>query len=106
MESNKDVFNLEEAVNELNHMDEITLMDTIMFMDCPDYRARFIAEYMQTKIRYAALHKMIIKHEAGTLEFKPACDISILEDQAYHMGNYLKQLEIRAEIEEIELPRM
>lgn len=49
---------------------------------------------------------MLVKHEAGTLGFEPTCDISILEDQAYHMGNYLKALEIRSEIEKITLPRI
>ena len=49
---------------------------------------------------------MIIKYKAGTLGFEPTCDISILEDQAYHMDNYLEQLEIRAEIEKIILPRI
>ena len=49
---------------------------------------------------------MLIKLEAGTLEFIPTCDSSILEEQCYHMGMYLKQLEIRAEVEKIRLPRI
>lgn len=79
------------------------LKDTVDLMNSSDYKDRFKAEYYQTKIRYTKLHKMIIKYNAGTLEFNPSCDISILEDQAYYMDNYLKQLEIRAEIEKIEL---
>lgn len=97
---------LEEKINNINNLDEITLRDTIDFMNSDDYKELFIAEYMQTKIRYGSLHKMLVKYEAGTLNFTPTCDISILEDQAYYMGYYLKQLEIRAEVEKIELPKI
>ena len=99
---------LEEVVKMINDMDEIAVSDPIIhdLIISSDYKARFIGEYVELKIRYNKLHKMLIKHEAGTLGFEPTCDISILEDQAYHMGNYLKQLEIRAEIEKITLPRI
>ena len=99
---------LEEVVKMINDMDEIAVSDPIIhdLIISSDYKARFIGEYVELKIRYNKLHKMLIKHEAGTLGFEPTCDISILEDQAYHMGNYLKQLEIRAEIEKIILPRI
>ena len=79
------------------------LKDTVELMNSNDYKDRFKAEYYQTKIRYEKLHKMLIRVEAKTLDFQPTCDIEILEDQVYYMGNYLKQLEIRAEIEKIEL---
>ena len=99
---------LEEIVKIINDMDEIAVSDPIIhdLIISSDYKARFVGEYVELKIRYNKLHKMLIKHEAGTLGFEPTCDISILEDQAYHMGNYLKQLEIRAEIEKITLPRI
>ena len=99
---------LEEVVKIINDMDEIAVSDPIIhdLIISSDYKARFVGEYVELKIRYNKLHKMLIKHEAGTLGFEPTCDISILEDQAYHMGNYLKQLEIRAEIEKITLPRI
>ena len=99
---------LEEVVKIINDMDEIAVSDSIIhdLIISSDYKARFVGEYVELKIRYNKLHKMLIKHEAGTLGFEPTCDISILEDQAYHMGNYLKQLEIRAEIEKITLPRI
>ena len=99
---------LEEIVKIINDMDEIAVSDPIIhdLIISSDYKARFIGEYVELKIRYNKLHKMLIKHEAGTLGFEPTCDISVLEDQAYHMGNYLKQLEIRAEIEKITLPRI
>lgn len=79
------------------------LRDTIELMNSGVYQDRFRAEYYQTKIRYDKLHKMIIKHEAGTLGFEPSCNLSLLTQQANFMGNYLRILEIRAEIEQIEL---
>ena len=99
---------LEEIVKIINDMDEIAVSDPIIhdLIISSDYKARFVGEYVELKIRYNKLHKMLIKYEAGTLGFEPTCDISVLEDQAYHMGNYLKQLEIRAEIEKITLPRI
>ena len=79
------------------------LKDTVELMNSSDYKERFKAEYLQAKIRYDKLEKMLIKYEAGTLEFTPSCDISILDDQLYYMQNYLIMLRIRAEIEDIDL---
>lgn len=79
------------------------LKDTIDLMNSEDYRERFKAEYYQTKIRYDKLHKMIIKMEAGTCNFTPICSLEILKEQAKHMGMYLHVLEVRAQIEKIEL---
>lgn len=80
-----------------------TLSDTIDFMCSNDYKDRFKAEYYQVKIRYDKLHKMLVKYSAGTLEFQPSCPIEILRNQCSHMGSYLYDLEVRAEIEKIEL---
>ena len=79
------------------------LKDTIELMNSKDYKKRFKAEYLQTKIRYNKLHAMTIKHEAGSLNFEPSCSLEILKEQKAYMGNYLRMLEIRAEIEKIEL---
>ncbi len=84
-------------------MDKMELKDTIELMISDDYKERFKAEYYQTKIRYDKLHKIIIKSQAGTLDFELSCPLEILEKQACYTGNYLKTLEIRAEIEKIEL---
>ena len=46
---------------------------------------------------------MTIKYEAGTLDFEPDCSLELLEEQAGFMGMYLHTLEVRAEIEKIEL---
>lgn len=79
------------------------LEDTINLMTSSDYKERFLAEYEQTKIRYEKLHRMIVKHEAGTLEFIPNCPIELLKDQKRCMGEYLHCLEVRAEIEKINI---
>ena len=78
-------------------------MDTVELMGSADYKDRFKAEYYQTKIRYDKLHLMIVKYEAGTLDFEPTTPISILKDQAKYMGMYLYTLEMRAQMEGIEL---
>lgn len=82
---------------------DMELRNTIEMMYSKNYKERFKAEYYQTKIRYDKLHRMLIKHEAGTLDFKPTCPIHVLATQKRYMREYLKQLEIRAEIEGIEL---
>ena len=79
------------------------LMDTVNLMNSSDYKERFAAEYWQTKIRYDKLHAMTIKYEAGTLDFKPDCSLELLKEQKVYMGNYIRCLEIRAEIEGVQL---
>ena len=79
------------------------LMNTSAWMESDDYRKRFLAEYHQTKIRYEKLHRMCVKYEAGTLDFTPKCSIDLLKEQKKYMGLYLNRLEVRAEIEGIDL---
>lgn len=79
------------------------LKDTVEGMLSEDYKERFKAEYLQTKIRYEKLHTMIVKYEAGVLNFQPTCPIELLKNQAKYMGMYLYQLEVRAQLEGIEL---
>lgn len=79
------------------------LEDTIKLMNSENYKDRFKAEYYQTKIRYDKLHKLIIKMEAGTCDFTPSCSLEIHKEQAKYMGMYLHILEVRAEIENIDL---
>lgn len=81
----------------------MNLNETIDLMKSEDYKERFKAEYYQTKIRYEKLHKMCIKYDAGTLNFTPKCSLLLLREQECHMERYLNCLEIRAEIEGIEL---
>ena len=79
------------------------LNETIEMMTSEDYKERFRAEYWQTKIRYEKLHTMVVKYEAGTLNFTPSCSLELLKDQKRAMGSYLYALEVRAQIESIEL---
>lgn len=79
------------------------LEDTKELMLNDYYKNRFIAEYVQTKIRYERLLKIIIKIEAGKSSFNNSCSLGLLCKQAKAMGEYLHCLEIRAEIENIDL---
>ena len=69
----------------------------------PDYKERMKKEYWQLKERYTKLHNMCIKYEAGTLDFTPTCSLELLKEQKGAMGNYLRCLEVRAEIEGVKL---
>lgn len=68
-----------------------------------DWKERFQTEYHQLKDRYDKLHKMVVKHEAGTLDFTPNCPIELLKEQKAAMGKYLYVLEVRAQIEKVDL---
>lgn len=67
------------------------LKDTVELMNSEDYKERFKAEYLQTKIRYEKLQKITAK------------GLPVLNDQKRYMAEYLRCLEIRAEIEGITL---
>ena len=64
-----------------------------------DYRSRAIGEYYFVKDKYDKLHSMIIRREAGKLDFEPNCPMDQWKLQASAMGQYLYQLEIKSEIE-------
>lgn len=54
------------------------LKDAVDLMTSEDYKERFKAEYIQTKIRYESLYKMLTKWEAGTLDFTSTCSPILL----------------------------
>lgn len=81
----------------------ISINKTSELMLSGDYKYRFVAEYWQTKIRYDRLHAMVVKYEAGTLNFQPSCSLDLLKNQKSAMGQYLYALEVRAQIEGIDL---
>ena len=62
-----------------------------------------IQEYKELKEKYTKLHKMLVKFDAGKLEFEPTCPIELLREQAAVMGKYLYILETRAVIEDVNL---
>lgn len=79
------------------------LKDTVEMMNSSDYKERFIAEYKQLAIRYKKLYQMVVKYEAGTLDFTPDCPLDLLKSQLTAMSNYIYALEVRAQIEKIDL---
>lgn len=79
------------------------LKDTAELMTSDDYKERFQAEYYQVKARYEKLDAMTVKYEAGTLQFTPKCSLDLLKTQKRHMGEYIRTLKIRAEIEGVQL---
>lgn len=79
------------------------LKDTVELMNSSDYKDRLKAEYYQAKIRYDKLYDMTVKYEANTLTFTPKCSLALLKEQKMYLGNYIRILKIRAEIERIEL---
>jgi hypothetical protein len=104
------------------------LKETIELMQSGDYRERFKAEYLQTKIRYEKLKAFNTKIEASyrtggnvpldphsvrpecfekgnvVVEMPPHdCPEDLLREQQRVMGEYLHLLEVRAVIEGIDL---
>lgn len=84
------------------------LKDTIEMMQSADYKERFKAEYHQTKTRYEKLKVFNTKIEAAQLtgnveEPKHDCPAPLLREQQRIMGEYLHLLEVRAEIEHVDL---
>ena len=91
------------------------LADTAAGMTSPDYKERFRAEYIQTKIRYERLKAFNTKIEAAFRtecerpEAKKApmpphdCPHDLLREQQEVMGHYLHILEVRAVIEGVDL---
>lgn len=79
------------------------LNETIELMNSSDWMERFKAEYLQTKIRQEKLHQMIVKAQAGTLGFQLNCPLELLKEQERCMSAYIQCLEIRSEIEGIQL---
>lgn len=104
---------LEGIVDEYNDLDDDDAIDATRYFaeivlgiqedDNEDYKVRFVKEYKELKERYGKLHKMIVKAEAGTLDFEPDCPLDLLKQQAKAMGEYLHILEIRAEIEKVNI---
>ena len=68
-----------------------------------NYKQRMIEEYKQLAERFIKLGRMIEKHNSGTLDFKPACPMELLEDQYCAMRLYFNILAQRAIIEGIDL---
>lgn len=91
---------------------KLILADTVELMNSGDYRDRFVAEYIQTKIRYEKLKDFNTRIEAsvrtrgldnGVDEPIHDCPAGLLREQQAAMGEYLHLLEVRAKVEDIDL---
>ena len=82
------------------------LKDTVEFMTSTSWEDRFVAEYLQTKIRYEKLHNLIAKREVGIETFKTPISLESWKAQANYMGLYLYELEKQAALHGINLPRV
>lgn len=80
------------------------LKETVELMTSTDWVDRFKAEYLQLKIRYEKLHKLIVMREAGKHLFDTPITLESWKTQAHHMGLYLFELEKQAAVHGIELP--
>ena len=101
-----------QATNIEGSQDEMKVLDSFLFRAWqmgwldkyePDYKERMKKEYRQLKDRYNKLHAMVVKYEAGTLDFTPTCSLELLKEQKSAMGKYLYVLEVRAQIEGVAL---
>lgn len=81
----------------------ISLEDTINFMNSPSYKDRFLAEYLQLKIRLDKFIEMLYKWDSDELDFTPSCPRIVYEKQRDAMCDYLAVLLERARLENINL---
>lgn len=79
------------------------LKDTITLMQSDDYVERFVAEYLQLRIRKEKLKELIVKYKRNELSFTPDCSIAMLEVRLTVMIEYMLILEEQARIEKINL---
>lgn len=78
------------------------LKDTINLMMSDDYKERFKAEYHQLKYRLEKLNALIIKKSTRPEEV-PDTSFLMLKQQAIIMEAYLKCLDDRARLENIQV---
>lgn len=67
------------------------------------YKERMAEEYRELEERIKKLDAIIDRYYDGTLDFTLNCPIEILRAQRTAMGKYMDVLDIRAEIEGVEL---
>ena len=95
-----------DALNLMKTLGEKTKLGSEPNEPDPDtntWQERMKREYHETKERYEKLNRLLVKHAAGTLDFTLKCPIELLKAQREHMSDYLYTLEIRAEIEGVNL---
>lgn len=77
------------------------LEETIGLMTSNNYEDQFIAEYEQLKERYDKLKETVDNWD--TITHTPKCSVSIYQSQLSAMKQYLKILELRGRVENINL---
>ena len=75
----------------------------IKLLKSDSYKERARGEYYFVKDKYDKLHAMIIKREAGKLDFDPNGPLEEWKAQAAAMRAYLFQLEVKAYMEGVDL---
>ena len=68
-----------------------------------DYKQRIVNEYNELQERTVKLGFMLVRESRGGLDFELSCPVNLLKAQYNAMNSYLNILEVRAEIEGIEL---
>ena len=81
----------------------VQLSETAVMMNSADYKERFKAEYYQLETRYVKLNAMVEKWDKGELNFVPTCPRATYDFQLKAMKEYLGILQIRAQMEGVEL---
>lgn len=76
---------------------------TAALMVSADYKDRFLAEYYQLDTRIQKLKKMLKDWDDGVLKFDPTCPRSTYDLQIEYMTKYRSILEMRANMEGIDL---
>lgn len=67
------------------------------------YKERMVKEYQELRRKQEKLHRILVKCEAGTLDFELNCPVDLLRKQEWAMVEYLNILELRAEIEHVDI---
>ena len=112
--ADKSACNAESCCGDTESRNPLPLMQreflaTIEGMTSPNYKERFRAEYIQTKVRYERLKAFNTKIEAASCSTvkvekpKHDCPYEMLKAQQHAMAQYLHILELRAVIEGVEL---
>lgn len=65
------------------------------------WKMKLAREYAEVKERYTKLHDMLVKYDAGTLEYSIRGKVKIFRRQAKAMEEYLYCLEVRAKADGI-----
>lgn len=97
-----DKVKLAKAIARTPYCGSNDIRDTNILMCSEDYKERIKAEHDQLLIRITKLRTMLDNYQNGTLKFTPKCSYDLLHEQLVYMEQYLRVLQQRIVIEEIE----